>query len=326
MMRPGGGKTRPMRGQTAGAPAVPGVIETIATGLSLALVYPLLALLPLLNDALVWSGLHIAPAALDEGSLGRDFLESMGLADDLLLVLGFFVPSLLAWIDRDRLFTSGDGLVWSLDSTWLVLLVGFGLLLAVGLAHALFKVPIAYVLRHEAMSPVHLIRSVALTWLRLIGLGALVAGVLTLLTLPVAVAGGLLYLMGVNAAPLIVLAIFLPVVVAAIFLVFASDAIAYSEIGPFRACYLSFNVVRRNFWPVLGLVGSITLISRGLPALWLSQAEHPIGLLIGVFCNALMAAGLAAASMQFYADRLGRWQRSESASPAPVRPSMAAPS
>jgi hypothetical protein len=174
------------------------------------------------------------------------------------------------------------------------------------------------------MNPSNLVRSVALAWLRLIGLGVLIVGVLTLLTLPVGVAGGLLYLMGLNAAPLVFLAIGLPVVGAGIFLAFATDAIAYSEIGPFRACYLSFNVVRRNFWPVLGLVGSITLISRGLPALWLSQAEHPIGLLIGVFCNALMATGLAAASMQFYADRLGRWQRGEAANAAPVRPSMAA--
>ena len=106
-------------------------------------------------------------------------------------------------------------------------------------------------------------------------------------------------------------ALALSAVVALVFLYFAPAAITVSEVGPLRACYLSFNVVRRNLWPVVGLILSLLLISAGLPSLWLSRADHPIGLLIGAFCNALVSIGLVMASMQFYLDRLGRWQRTK---------------
>ena len=87
------------------------------------------------------------------------------------------MPSLLALIDRERLFTVGDGLVWSLDSGWTIALASLGLVLAGALLHAVFKVPLAFVLRHQALSPPLVVRSRLLAWLRLIGFGAIVLGV-----------------------------------------------------------------------------------------------------------------------------------------------------
>jgi hypothetical protein len=179
------------------------------------------------------------------------------------------------------------------------------------LIHALFRVPIAYVMRSQPIRPADLGRAVAIAWVRLLGFGALAGGICALLALPFGVAGGLLYLVGVNALPLLMVAVGPLVILALIYFAFVFDAIVLSEVGPFRACYLSFNVVRRNFWSVVGLLAGVALISTGLPVLWLSQASHPIGLMIGVFCNGLVATGLTAASMQFYADRLSRWQARE---------------
>ena len=79
--RPGDSRSRSTRGRPAAAPAVPGVIETIALGLSLALVFPLLALLPLLADALVCRVFDLSPAAFAEDSSGPDLLVSLGLAE-----------------------------------------------------------------------------------------------------------------------------------------------------------------------------------------------------------------------------------------------------
>jgi hypothetical protein len=306
-----GSPSRSAGRRATGLPAVPGVVETIANGLSLVLVYPALIAIPLLADALVWIGLRVSPQALvAESASTADVLESLGLESDLLRLGSLFVPSLLTWVDRDALFTSGDGGALVLGSWWSVSLAIVAIVLVGALVYAAFRVPLAYVVRRQTLRPLAVGRSVVLAWLRLLGLAALVAAVTALMIFPLAVAGGLLYLVGVNAAPLLTAAVAVPGVVALVYLYFAPVAIAVSEVGPFRACYLSFNVVRRNFWPVLGLIGSILLISSGLPVLWLSRADHPIGLLIGVFCHALVSTGLVLASMQFYTDRLGRWQRS----------------
>lgn len=308
MPNSGGGRPRSADARgTAGVPAVPGVVETIANGLSSILIYPALVAVPLLADALVWSGLRVSPRSLaDASSSAADLLESVGLDQDVLRLGVVSVPTLLAWVDRDDLYTLGNGEALVPGSWWAAVGVLVAILLAGALAHAAFRVPLAYVVRRQEMRPAIVVRSIVLAWTRFIGLIAVAVAVLALLVFPVGVASLMLFLVGVNPTPLLGSAIVLALVVAFLFLYFALDAIAVSEVGPFRACYLSFNVVRRNFWPVLGMIGSIGLISVGLPVLWLSQADHPIGLLIGVFCNALVSAGLVLASMQFYLDRLGR--------------------
>ena len=307
--RDSGSPIRSAGSRTAGKPAVPGVIETIANGLSLILVFPVLVAVPLAVDAATWAGLGISLESLTERSRSlTEAVDGLGIEDNLARLFGLFVPSLLPWVKRERIFTLGDGAAVEPGAWWLIALALFGVLLAGGLVHAAFRVPLAFVVRRQPMDGSRVARAVGVAWLRLIGFAALVLGAFALLLLPVAVAGGLLYALGVDATPLIAIAVLVPVAMAVVCLYFAPAAIAVSEVGPFRACYLSFNVVRRNFWPVLGLIGSIALISSGLPVLWLSRADHPIGLLIGVFCNALVSTGLVLASMQFYLDRLGSWQ------------------
>jgi hypothetical protein len=307
--RDSGSPIRSAGSRTAGGPAVPGVIETIANGLSLILVFPALIAVPLVVDAATWAGLGISPRSLAERSRSlADALDGLGIEDNLARLFGLFVPSLLSWVERERLFTLGDGPSVAPNSWWPIALALVGVLLIGALIHAAFRVPLAFVIRRQPMDGASVARAVGVVWLRLIGFAALVVGAFALLLLPVAVTGVLLYALGVDATPLIVIAVLVPVGLAVVCLYFAPAAIAVSDVGPFRACYLSFNVVRRNLWPVLGLIGSIALISSGLPVLWLSRADHPIGLLIGVFCNALVSTGLVLASMQFYFDRLGRWQ------------------
>ncbi|MCC6793346.1 MAG: hypothetical protein IT336_16805, partial [Thermomicrobiales bacterium] len=77
-----------------------------------------------------------------------------------------------------------------------------------------------------------------------------------------------------------------------------------SEVGPIKAIYNGYAVVRAYFWPTVGLVGAWLLIVVGLGEVWLEIADSPPGLLIGVIANAFFASGLAMASMLFYAHRI----------------------
>ena len=306
----GGSPTRSAQTRVPELPAVPGVIESIANGLSLVLVYPALVLVPLAIDAVAWSGLTISPMALAEtSSTATDALASLGLEHDLTRLVAVFVPSLLSWVSRDRYFTVDSSATFAPDSWSLVAVAIVALLLIGALVHAAFRVPVAFVVRQQSLRGWSVARAIIVAWMRLVSLALLAMAVLTLVAFPMAVAGGLLMVAGVNATPLLTVTLVVPVILAFVYFYFAPDAIAVSEVGPLRACYLSFNVVRHNFWPVIGLIASIALISTGLPVLWLSKADHPVGLLIGTFCHALISTGLAMASMQFYLDRLGRWQR-----------------
>ena len=314
MTATGGGSTsRSVRSRAPDLPAVPGVVETIAGGLSLALVYPALAAVPLAIDAIAWTGVEVSPAALAATSTAAaDAFDGLGLENNLARLVGLFVPTLLTWVDRDRFYTLDSATTiapgtWWLGVATILALLGFGAFVL-----AAFRVPAAFVLRHQPLRLRTVIGSIVVAWLRFVMLALLVIGIAALLLFPIAVAGGLLLVMGIDATPLIASVTGLAIIIALVFLYFAPAAIAVSDVGPLRACYLSFNVVRRNLWPVVGLILSLLLISAGLPSLWLSQADHPIGLLIGAFCNALVSTGLVMASMQFYLDRLDRWQRTKS--------------
>src|SRR5215203_2305839 len=89
--------------RTPTAPPVPGVIETIADGLSLVLTFPLVALIPLVIDLALWSGLSISPEALlrrwADLQSAADFL---GVESNVLPLAAMGVPSLLKAVSHDN--------------------------------------------------------------------------------------------------------------------------------------------------------------------------------------------------------------------------------
>ncbi len=89
-----------------------------------------------------------------------------------------------------------------------------------------------------------------------------------------------------------------------IYLFFLVDAVVISEVGPLQAVANSVRVVGSNFWPALGLIALIFLISTGMHLIWQALARENWGLAIGVVGNAYIASGLAAGSMVFYRTRL----------------------
>jgi hypothetical protein len=154
---------------------------------------------------------------------------------------------------------------------------------------------------------------------RFVGLIVAILGITLLFAAP-AILGLLVFLLlGVNLAPLVGSLAVLAALAATIFLYFSVDAIVVLEVGPLRAIYYSFNVVRRNFWPSIGFIAAAFLISTGLPEIWKFFAGSPPGLLIAVIAHAFFAGGLAMASMIFFNDRLRQW-RPMAAIPASATP------
>ena len=292
-------------------PATPvsGVVETIADGLSLVLSYPLVALLPLAIDLALWSGLRISPESLlRRWSDLSSTADSLGFERNVLPLAALGVPSLLKAVSHDDVYSVWSGTriepgSWQLAATTIV-----GLALASTFLGTMFRIPLALVIRAEHRSLAQIARATTIAWVRLLGLFALILGTVVLISSPLLVGGAMFLLAGLDIMPLIGAALIIPATAAAIYLMFTPDAIVLTEVGPLRAAYLSFNVVRRNFWPALGLLGSVLLISEGLSVLWRSQIETPFGLLVGVLGNAFVGAGLALAAMRFYDDRLRRWR------------------
>lgn len=293
------------------APATPatGVIETIADGLSLVLTYPMVAFVPIAIDVALWSGVRLSPESLFRRWSGlRSPAESFGLDSNVLPLAALGVPSLLKTIDHNDVFSAWSGASFAPDSWQLAATTAAALALAATLLSTLFRVPMALAIREDHRSLTQILRATGIAWVRLLGLIALALGAVVLVASPILVGAALFLVAGLNVMPLVGAALVVPATAAAIYLMFTPDAIVLTEVGPLRAAYLSFNVVRRNFWPALGLLGSVLLISEGLSVLWRSQIDTPFGLLVGVLGNAFVGAGLALAAMRFYDDRLRRWR------------------
>lgn len=317
------------RGTAKAVPNAPGIFDTIALGMSVVLAQPLLLLVPVVVDAYLWLGARLSPRALTD-ALGRwlertggedgrqlgDRLRDLGESSDMTGLLSLFVPSVLSWVDRSEIADVWGGTVVRPSGPWVVL-IGIALLgvsLALGV---LFRVPLAFDVRGVRPTVGRIARAAAVAWVRYLGFLLLVAALVALVLGPAVVLSGLLLLVGINIVPLLTLVIVVPALWAMIFLYFAPDAIVVNEVGPIRAGYLSFNVVRRNFWPSVGFIVVVFVISVGLPLVWARFLDNAPGVLLALLGNAFIATGLALAQMRFFYDRLSRWRADLIPAPVP---------
>ncbi|MBO9326861.1 MAG: hypothetical protein J7463_16315, partial [Roseiflexus sp.] len=86
----------------------------------------------------------------------------------------------------------------------------------------------------------------------------------------------------------------------------ANEAIVMSRVGPLRAIRTSFEVVRRNLWGVIGLLILSLIITRGTEVIWEMFSNSTAGSIVAALGSAYIGAGLAAARMAFYRERLRR--------------------
>ncbi len=295
---------------------VPGVIETIADGFSLALARPLLFLVPLILDLYYWAGWKISIDSLvspirrwvlESNAAGAndvaEQLESIGRAD-ITWLLSFFVPSLLSETPRGDLYELESKPLFSPDQWWIgaplliVMTVGAVFLLAA------YAVPISDATLNRVRSPKQTVDAILIAWFRLLGTLLAVVGIALLLFGPLIAVSGLMLVAGINAAPLLGLGAALFLLFAYFSLWFAPDAVVVSEVGPFDAIKYSVAILRGYLWPTVGFILASMVIGIGLGQIWREFVDTPHGLVVGLVANVFFATGLAMASMTFYANRI----------------------
>jgi hypothetical protein len=180
-------------------------------------------------------------------------------------------------------------------------------LLVIGLwLKSLFVTPIAQMVRQEPFMLRTALRASVATATQIALLFLSVIGMVALMLIPVAVVGAAFVLAGINGFGLLILAVLVPVFGALFYGAFAMDAIFLERVGPLRALYLSYRVVRRNVWPTAGFIALTICISRGVPLALTRVVQHPVGLLLAMIAHAYVAAGLATGSLLFYRERRAR--------------------
>jgi hypothetical protein len=139
-----------------------------------------------------------------------------------------------------------------------------------------------------------------------LGVMAILAAAFVLIGIPFTFAAALLMalneVLGILAFSLILVVI----IWVQIYVGFANEAIVMSRVGPLRAIRASFEVVRRNLWGVIGLLLLSLLITRGTEVIWEMFGNSTAGGIAAALGSAYIGAGLAAARMAFYRERLRR--------------------
>lgn len=100
-----------------------------------------------------------------------------------------------------------------------------------------------------------------------------------------------------------------------IYVGFANEAIVMSRVGPLRALRASFELVRRNLWGVVGFLLLSLLIVRGTEVIWEMLGTSTLGGVAAALGSAYIGAGLAAARMAFYRERLRRLSEQQAIRP-----------
>jgi len=295
---------------------IPGVIETIAHGLSIALARPLLLILPMLIDLYYWVGPKILIESLtapistwvseSDASGSSDVIEQLDKIgrSDITWMLSLFVPSFLSEIPRSDLYEIQARAVLKPEMWWLDIPLLLLMVLGAGLLAMIFAVPISNAAVPRSRPPRNVVSAVGIAWLRFLALLVLLIGISCLILGPLAIVTAILLLIGLNVTPLLTLTLVLFIMFGFIVLWFAPDAIVVNEVGPVKAIKYSISMIRNYFWQSIGLASASLLITIGLGELWQLMADTPPGLLFGVIANAYFATGLAIASMSFFANRI----------------------
>lgn len=295
--------------------APPGIFETIAAAVSALLLQPLPLALPAAVDLYLWAGPRLSPAALTD-PLARVAAEQAGPEADALAsgvtafagwadlggLLGLFLPSVLGLVETAS--------PWSSPSLEPSVLAGIGLvmlLLLVGLwGGMVLSTMLARMVRGAPPVGGGLLRASTVAAGRYLAFWALVLVAGGVAMIPAVMVGLLLTVVGLQG--LLALGLVVGVIVALALLAFVRDAIAFSAVGPLRACALSFGVVRRNPWPTVGLLLVTYVAAGGVGSIVARVAESPAATVVAALAYVFVVTSLEFARMRFFADRLRRWR------------------
>ena len=316
-----------------------GALETIAAGLSLVMARPYLVVVPIVVDLITWLGIQVSaislidplrrlmienggangPAAARElQGLGErlrvnDALAALtpsifgGLPKDSFLnvLLAVIAPPLTRGVDRQDMYGSwGNGLsdVRAPDDWIGVLGAAAGFFAVATFLIVLYRVPIARSVRgtdHDA----GFVRECVDAWARLVTLGLMFLAAGILVVGPLLIGAGVLVLLGIDLTAVLALALFLLFGMAALYTLFALDAVFVARVGPIASLRMSVAVVKRNLGPSTRFALAAVILATGALQLWSAVVQNAPGMFIALTGNAVVGTGLSIASMMFFHDR-----------------------
>jgi hypothetical protein len=292
----------------------PGVIETVGNAFVLLNKRPYLLIPPVLLDLFLWLGTRLSLKPLTDTLVGWvqgsssadsktvDQLHSLGKSFNLFELLAVSTPTFVTQIGADAIagasHKSIEGLEW-----WALLPIGFGLLLA-GLAIGMaYLTLLGFLVRGEGVAAVPystvMLRNVVRTYAYYL----LLIGLVLLILFPLVFLAVALLAFGISILPIVTLVLAFAAMWAYVLLYFAQDAIVISQAGPARAIYLSYNVVRANFWPCIGLIVVSLTLQIGTPLALVAFTRTPWGVPLAFILHAYILTGVAVAALLFYRDR-----------------------
>ena len=295
-----------------------GIIDTVSAGFRMLGRKLWLAVLPVLLDLSLWLGPKFSIAPIIEQTLtamraAADALEpSAGVDTNLAAMMDGSLEalqetvgrtnflSLLAWgrlgvpsIASLRPIEIGVDRVFEATSYGQMLLAQIAIM-AVGLLIACFYLGLlAQAVRDESPDLLRLIRGTPRYWLHmaavLVPFGVFMVFIVSIALIfgpfAVFVLVGLIWLM--------------------IYLSFFPQAIVLADEGSLAALGSTFRLVRSNFWPTLGLLLLVNLLSTGLGLVWARLLVFsPVTAMIAIVANALLGTGLTLALFIFYRERM----------------------
>lgn len=279
--------------------------------------------IPLFLDFLLWLGPRLSPAQLIEGMLERS-ASSPALSAEMLQAMQ---ENREAWLEAGRSFNllsllaihypgipslmanrAGYGQTVSLDSS-LAVMSFFLLLPLVGMLLASFY----YAAIGNQVGPQggSLSGAGALAWRvwgRLLALAVLVLALSFVVLVPIAILMMMLGSLGSSLMSFLTSFLMVAFFWLQFYLFFLMEALVISDVGPLQAMRNSVAVVKHNLSSSLGLVMLSWIITLGMPVVWNTLSENPVGAIPAMLGNAYIASGLAAATMIFYRDRFSAIQ------------------
>lgn len=310
-----------------------GVIDTLSAGLNVVVQAWWVLIIPVALDVFYWLGpkLSIAPLVqsivasfptasefgANEKSLTilRQSLEQIGKTLNLLTLLSaqlLGMPSLAMTESTADASASRLAPVVEVSNLPTFILLSFGLTLLGLLLGCLYLALIARQVQDEERTFGTVFwRRVWVYWRRVVLLALLAMAVLIAVNLPMMFVGMVIAFFSQFLAMLLAAIWSITVFWVLIFLFFTVDAIVINDVGPLRAAWNSFNVVRLNFWSAVGLILLINILTAGLSLIWQRLTVNSVGALVGIAGNAFVGTSLVAAALIFYRDRYLKWQEVE---------------
>ena len=292
----------------------PGVIETVGNAFVLLNKKPYLLIPPVLLDLFLWLGVRLSlkpltdtlirwlgsSSSVDASSIDR--IRNAGTSFNLFELLAISMPTFVARVGADAIAGASS---WTIDSLawWLMLPLSIMLFLA-GIAIGVFYLTLlGSLVRSERLATWPVLRATAQNVLRTYGYLLLLLGLVLLILFPLLMLSGVLLAFGISIVGLITLVLVFAAMWAYVMLFFAQDAIVISNAGPARAIYLSYNVVRSNFWPCIGLIVVSMTLQIGTPLALVAFTRTPWAVPLAFIAHAYILTGVAVATMLFYRDR-----------------------